>query len=108
MLRTSSNWEPPVNPPKPGTRVFLVGRPDFSHRSLTGRGTKGFIAFDPDTDTFVYLKDSWRSDYADPDGHVGSHAPRPEMVTYGELYAKEVRNVAHVRCGGDVYNDGDS
>lgn len=99
--RIDGVWEAP--PSLPNMRKFLVGHPDFSHRSHTGRCTKGFIAFDLETKTFAYLKDSWRTDHADRNGQVDAGAPRPEMVTYAELQG--VGGIAHVRCGGDVYSD---
>ncbi|KZT27183.1 hypothetical protein NEOLEDRAFT_1240477 [Neolentinus lepideus HHB14362 ss-1] len=41
-------------------RYFLVGRPHFKASRLDGRGTRGYIAMDPETKKLHYLKDCWR------------------------------------------------
>lgn len=43
------------------TRAFLVGLPRHATRSPTGRGGKGFVAYDLDnaTERCVFLKDYW-------------------------------------------------
>ncbi|TBU48236.1 hypothetical protein BD309DRAFT_949941 [Dichomitus squalens] len=43
-------------------RHFLVGKPAFMGRSLVGRGTKAFVAYDMANDRVVFIKDSWRPD----------------------------------------------
>ncbi|KAJ8488556.1 hypothetical protein ONZ51_g3456 [Trametes cubensis] len=44
------------------TRVFLVGRPAFRSHSMTGRGTRGFFAYDVARKRIVFVKDYWRAD----------------------------------------------
>ncbi|KAI0759291.1 hypothetical protein BD413DRAFT_675011 [Trametes elegans] len=44
----------------PERRIFLVGKPTFCSRSQFGRGARGYIALDPRSRRFVYLKDCWR------------------------------------------------
>ncbi|KAH9903247.1 hypothetical protein C8Q73DRAFT_673873 [Cubamyces lactineus] len=52
------------------TREFLVGRPAFRSHSMTGRGTRGFFAYDAARDRFVFIKDYWRVDLPD---HLTEH-----------------------------------
>lgn len=48
-----------------GTEVrrFLVGKATFIAPGMTGRGTRGFVAWDADRGRFVFLKDAWRPHY---------------------------------------------
>ena len=48
-----------------GLRRFLVCRPYFSARGVTGRGTRGYPALDMCTGEFTWLKDAWRVNYDD-------------------------------------------
>ncbi|KAM5541440.1 hypothetical protein V8D89_004994 [Ganoderma adspersum] len=78
-------------------RTFLVGRPYFSASSLTGRCTRGYIAFDLETETFCFLKDSWRP--------LVPGRSRPEHLVYERLRNHGVHNVSNIAtlvCGGDV------
>ena len=61
--------------------------------SITGRATKGYIAFIVDKSRLGFLKDYWRP---------LSSRITPELDIYEELHAKEVRYVATVFAGGDV------
>ena len=94
-------------PPR-GVVSLLIGRCDFGHRSHAGRGTRGFIALhlahDPTDDKFVYMKDSWRVDYADREGRVHESAPPPEVVIYAMLHEQGVINIPRILSGGDVYS----
>ncbi|KAI0689366.1 hypothetical protein C8T65DRAFT_700277 [Cerioporus squamosus] len=45
------------------TRSFLIGKPRFRARGLTGRGTRGYVALECGTGRFVWLKDAWRAHY---------------------------------------------
>ncbi|KAH8100078.1 hypothetical protein BXZ70DRAFT_893972 [Cristinia sonorae] len=65
--------------------------------SPTGRGTKGYIAFDLEMNKFCFLKDAWR---ADADG------VHPEIDVYKRLesLATPIAGIATVLCGGDMYN----
>ncbi|CAL1715112.1 unnamed protein product [Somion occarium] len=73
---------------------FLIGKPRTSCPSMFGRATKGFIAFDLVQHDFVWLKDSWR---------LASQRYHPEWEVYRKLNAKGVKNIATMRCGGDVH-----
>ncbi|KAH9944925.1 hypothetical protein B0H21DRAFT_791886 [Amylocystis lapponica] len=73
---------------------FLVGRPRFARSSVTGRATKGYVAYDTDTKKLVFLKDSWRAD--------DSVRIPPERETYRRLHASQVRFLATLICAGDV------
>ncbi|TCD67815.1 hypothetical protein EIP91_011877, partial [Steccherinum ochraceum] len=75
------------------THHFLIRNPTSYSLSLTGRATKGYIAFDVVTKSFHFLKDSWRPD---------SPLIHPELKIYEDLAKSKVRFVATVRCGGDV------
>ncbi|CAL1710619.1 unnamed protein product [Somion occarium] len=72
---------------------FLIGRLRAGSRYPTGRGTKGFIAFDLQKPRFVFIKDGWRLD----SGQVST-----EMHFYDRLAKNHVRNVPTVLCGGDI------
>ncbi|KAH8100064.1 hypothetical protein BXZ70DRAFT_1065138 [Cristinia sonorae] len=65
--------------------------------SPTGRGTKGYIAFDLEKKKFCFLKDAWR---ADADG------VHPEIDVYKrfEGLATPIAGIATVSCGGDMHN----
>ncbi|KAI0649723.1 hypothetical protein C8Q79DRAFT_343436 [Trametes meyenii] len=43
-------------------RKFLVGRPAYRSHSMSGRGTRGFVAWDVTQRTVVFIKDYWRAD----------------------------------------------
>ncbi|TBU23661.1 hypothetical protein BD311DRAFT_673417 [Dichomitus squalens] len=44
-------------------RSFLVGKPVFRADGVLGRGTRGYVALDCETNLFVWLKDTWRAAY---------------------------------------------
>ncbi|KAK7687780.1 hypothetical protein QCA50_008999 [Cerrena zonata] len=79
----------PFDPPV--TYRYIIGKPETSTPSLFGRATKGFMAFDPLHDRFVFLKDSWRPD-----------SSRPEWETYRRLKKADVPNIPTLVCGSDV------
>ncbi|CAL1698835.1 unnamed protein product [Somion occarium] len=72
---------------------FLVGKLRAGSRYPTGRGTKGYIAFDLQKPRFVFVKEGWRIDSDD----VTS-----EMDIYAQLEKNHVEHVPTVVCGGDV------
>ncbi|KAI0077489.1 hypothetical protein K474DRAFT_1621041, partial [Panus rudis PR-1116 ss-1] len=75
-----------------GEQNFLIGRRlSSSGAEPYGRGTKGFVAFDLQSETFVFLKDAWRESSANP-----------EASTYRILKEKNVPNIATLVCGGDI------
>ncbi|KAI0764206.1 hypothetical protein BD413DRAFT_196048 [Trametes elegans] len=76
----------------PEKRKFLVGKPTFCSVTLFGRGTHGYVALDPKSRRFVFLKDSWRPFYEDvePEGQylqiLGSGAAKdyvPQLLCHG-------------------------
>ncbi|GJE90345.1 fungal protein kinase-domain containing protein [Phanerochaete sordida] len=73
-------------------RIFYMAHPHTKARySVRGRGTKGYLGYDPEGDRFVFIKEFW---YAE--------GTRPERETYKLLHEKEVRNISGVVAGGDV------
>ncbi|KAI0645049.1 hypothetical protein C8Q79DRAFT_748421 [Trametes meyenii] len=78
----------------------LVGRPHRMSGSLTGRGTRGFVAYDLTEEKVVYIKDSWRA---------VSENINSEYDVYRRLYDRIKPEVLDctlmylsVRSGGDV------
>ena len=89
-----SLWIPDKNVPL-GKRKFLIGKPTSVSYSATGRGTKGYVAYEVGQSRLVFLKDSWRWE-----------SSRPEHEVYMQLKVSEVRNVAILVCGADVQGSG--
>ncbi|KAM5541438.1 hypothetical protein V8D89_004992 [Ganoderma adspersum] len=77
-----------------GEREFLVSHPHFTAGSLIGRCTRGYVAFDLKTETFCFLKDSWRP--------LVPGRSRPEHLVYERLRGHGVFSIASLMCGGDV------
>lgn len=75
------------------THSFLIRNLSMHSSSMTGRATKGYIAFSIATEKFCFMKDCWRAD---------SPLIRPELDIYDDLKEYGVRHVATVCCGGDV------
>ncbi|KAH9903256.1 hypothetical protein C8Q73DRAFT_45089 [Cubamyces lactineus] len=78
------------------TREFLVGRPAFRSHSMTGRGTRGFFAYDAARDRVVFIKDYWRANL-------------PDHLTEYDVYIKMSTGSSDIRKylptllgGGDV------
>ena len=61
--------------------------------SITGRATKGYIAFIVERSRLGFLKDYWRP---------LSSRITSELDIYEELHAARVRHVATVFAGGDI------
>ncbi|TFK79782.1 hypothetical protein K466DRAFT_470959, partial [Polyporus arcularius HHB13444] len=74
-------------------RKFLVGRPYFRAKGMTGRGTRGYVAWDCHAKKFVWLKDAWRAHYA---------LLTKEGDILAQLNAAEVSNVPTLVCHGDI------
>ncbi|KAH9841817.1 uncharacterized protein C8Q71DRAFT_701115 [Rhodofomes roseus] len=74
-------------------RGFLVGKPYFMSDSPTGRGTRGYIAYDVAEHRLVFLKEYWRLDA--PTYH-------PEGEVYLRLHSKQVPYIATPVAAGDV------
>ncbi|RPD68720.1 hypothetical protein L226DRAFT_317031 [Lentinus tigrinus ALCF2SS1-7] len=74
-------------------RKYLVGQHIFLGFGLVGRGTRGYVALDWETQRFVFLKDSWRPYYpgVEQEGEILS-----------KLNEKKVRNVPTLIGYGDV------
>lgn len=81
--------------PNTTPRQLLVGRPCVGHHTPTGRGTKGYVAFDLQDRKFVFLKDCWR---------LVHKKAEPEMSIYAHLHKSQVPNIPDVLYGGDVYS----
>lgn len=75
------------------SHTYLIGRYHNGTRSPTGRGGKGFIAYDIDRRRLVFLKDYWCADAS------GVH---PELEVYRILHEKRIGHVATAIAGGDV------
>ncbi|KAI1786813.1 hypothetical protein LXA43DRAFT_751802 [Ganoderma leucocontextum] len=81
-------------------REYLIGKPMFVNRSLSGRGTKAHVGYDLARDRVVFIKDSWR---------LNSTNVRSEYDTY-LLLNEAVRrpgssvkfNIPTLLGGGDV------
>ncbi|PIL32460.1 hypothetical protein GSI_05162 [Ganoderma sinense ZZ0214-1] len=75
------------------TRHFLIAKPTFRARGMSGRGTRGYVALDCKTGDFVWLKDAWRAHYllVDKEGDV-----------LRRLNNAEVMNVPTLICHGDI------
>ncbi len=80
-------------PAQTAVREFLVAKHAYGHRSPTGRGCKGYVAFDLKIQTFNFLKDFWRTTLP--------NYP-PESVAYNALESAKVPQVLTFVCGGDV------
>ncbi|KAI0672142.1 hypothetical protein C8Q78DRAFT_728942 [Trametes maxima] len=88
---------------RPSHHRCLVGRPHRMAGSMTGRGTRGFVAYDLEDKRVVYIKDSWRA--------VSPHIPS-ERDNYERLYrslgvppletAAASEYFLTLRAGGDV------
>lgn len=75
------------------TKSFLIGQYVSGQYSPTGRATRGYVAYDLEDNTLVFLKDQWRANAE------GCH---PELETYKRLKQANVSHVATAIAGGDV------
>ena len=76
-------------------QIFLVGKPIFESTGLVGRGTRGYVAWHVNSNSFVFLKDAWRPYYKTMEA---------EGETLLRLNAASVVNVPTLVCHGDVEN----
>ncbi|TBU25823.1 hypothetical protein BD311DRAFT_668806 [Dichomitus squalens] len=81
-------------------RHFLVGKPAFMGRSLVGRGTKAFVAYDMVNDRVVFIKDSWRPDTRGTESEYEIYLRLRESITTGHLF------IPTLLGGGDVMFEG--
>ncbi|KAI0334154.1 hypothetical protein GY45DRAFT_1270329 [Cubamyces sp. BRFM 1775] len=83
-----------LDPDKPRTHTYLIGRYRSGYRSPTGRGGKCFIAYDVDRGCLVVLKDYWCANVS---------TVHRELDTYQRFHdTGVVENVAEAIAGGDV------
>ncbi|OBZ74063.1 hypothetical protein A0H81_06490 [Grifola frondosa] len=82
-----------VDPQPAAKRYLLVGRAMSTSLSPTGRGTKGFAAYDMTGKTHVFLKDTWRPD---------STRVHAEGEVYKRLVEYGVVHIATLLYCGDV------
>lgn len=86
-----------VRSAKHQTLTLLIGKPRVQPDSLTGRGTKGYAAYvlgEELEERLVFVKMGWRRD-----------CDTPELDRYKALYQNDVKYIAQVLGGGDVYHD---
>ncbi|KAI0823794.1 hypothetical protein BC628DRAFT_479327 [Trametes gibbosa] len=75
--------------------TLLIGHICFAHSSLSGRETKGFVAFAVDVDCLVFLKESWRPINM-------SRLVREEGDIYCDLTGAGVLYIPFAIAGGNV------
>ncbi|KAI4294320.1 hypothetical protein K525DRAFT_212934 [Schizophyllum commune Loenen D] len=78
---------------KSGWRQFYVWAPVIEPHGIRTRATVGHPAWDPVEDKVFFLKDSWRSGFANV---------RPEAEVIRELNDAGVSYVPQLICGGDL------
>lgn len=91
-----------------GKREFLVAKPVFMSKSMFGRGTRGYIACDIETNQFVWLKDSWRPFYqgVEPEGNYletmatkpGLRLTVPTVVAHGDVLQQTTSVVEYYKA----------
>lgn len=82
-----------------GTRSFLVAKPAFHAPGMAGRGTRGYVALDCQSNRFVWLKDAWRADYdlVEKEGSVLEVLNRegvqyvPTLVCHGDILKQSTK-----------------
>ncbi|RPD57704.1 hypothetical protein L227DRAFT_506295 [Lentinus tigrinus ALCF2SS1-6] len=80
-----------------GDRKFLVAKPVFEANGMVGRGTRGYVALDWETQRFVFLKDAWRPFYdgVDKEGDVLDKLNKegvlnvPTLITHGDVCERD-------------------
>ena len=75
-------------------RHYLVGKHIFIGFGLVGRGTRGYVALEWETQRFVFLKDSWRPYYDELE---------VEGAVLSKLNNAQVPNIPTVLRYGDVH-----
>ena len=78
-------------------RDYLIGEPIFGPHGLVGRGTRGYVALEWETQRLVFLKDAWRPFY---------EGVAQEGTTLGDLNDAEVPFVPTLICHEDVEGPG--
>ncbi|KAI0808328.1 hypothetical protein C8Q74DRAFT_1232831 [Fomes fomentarius] len=77
-----------------GYDTFLVARPVFQSTGVIGRSTRCYVAWHEQSKSFMFLKDTWRSDY--------ESARRTEGDILDSLNSAGVRNIPTVVCHTSV------
>ncbi|TFK90439.1 hypothetical protein K466DRAFT_660832 [Polyporus arcularius HHB13444] len=85
-----------------GSDTFLVARPIFKTTGLTGRGTRGYVAWHVQSKSFVFLKDAWRPIYngVEMEGDIlqglndAGVEHIPTLLRHGQVASQETR-VSH-------------
>ncbi|KAI0808324.1 hypothetical protein C8Q74DRAFT_1232805 [Fomes fomentarius] len=77
-----------------GNDTFLVARPIFQSTGVIGRSTRCYVAWHEQSKSFMFLKDTWRSDY--------ESARRTEGDILDSLNSAGVRNIPTVVCHTSV------
>ncbi|ETW82607.1 hypothetical protein HETIRDRAFT_314935 [Heterobasidion irregulare TC 32-1] len=72
---------------------FVASHPEWYTNSPTGRGTKGYVAYDIATGKVVYLKDSWR---------YVAEGYKKEGETYRDLLKANVQRIPRLLCSSDI------
>ncbi|KAI0738025.1 hypothetical protein C8Q80DRAFT_1276043 [Daedaleopsis nitida] len=80
-------------PTADGDRQFLVGKPLIDTLGVTGRATRGFVAWDVAGERFVSLKDAWRPTCEDV---------HKEGKTLRDMKEQNVRNIPTYVCDGEL------
>ena len=78
-------------------RDYLVSKPIFAPHGLVGRGTRGYVALEWQTQRLVFLKDAWRAFY---------EGVAQEGTTLGDLNDAMVSFVPTLICHEDVGGPG--
>jgi hypothetical protein len=79
--------------PHEGPRRYITPSAKWATDALIGRATFGYIAYDVESGSLVYLKDFWRVDHPEI---------QKEGDVYRELYEAQVPNIAEMDRAGDV------
>jgi serine/threonine protein kinase len=94
-LEISDDWPLlKMTVPTPNShREYVIRAPIANHYTPPGRATRGFVAYDIERRTKVYLKDTWRVDLP---------GIEREGETYKLLWEAHVRNLALCSAAGDI------
>lgn len=76
------------------TNRYLIGRYSAASRTPTGRGTKGYIAYDIEEDALVFLKDYWVTSE--------SFGGLSELFVYRAFAKHHVQHVPTMIAGGRI------
>lgn len=83
-------------PTSAGDQYYLVGKPTIVAAGMSGRGTRGYVAWDVAGERFVWLKDAWRPIY----DNVAT-----EGSVLRTLNGAGVRNVPTYVCDGELEDE---